>query len=188
MTLLERFNHVQREIGIEGPCNMKDTMLQARELLGIQVWSDDKALPEQLCDVEDVLGLPPPIETIQTLPPGSARIRSPPTHRSYLQKSERRMSQAQISEMMFSGLDTAMFGDGHIESESPSGGMDIIVEESAATPDATTGSAPVVQTKVSPEVLHISARRAQDVQVELVKKEEEEEAEMAAEMEEGSYE
>ena len=35
-------------------------MLQARELLGIQVWSDDKALPEQLCDVEDVLGLPPP--------------------------------------------------------------------------------------------------------------------------------
>ena len=58
----------------------------------------------------------------------------------------------------------------------------------AATPDATTGSAPVVQTKVSPEVLHISARRAQDVQVELVKKEEEEEAEMAAEMEEGSYE
>ena len=79
--------------------------------------------------------------------------------------------------MMFSGFDTAMFGDGHIESESPSGGMDIDAL------DATTGAR---RSDEGAEVLHISARRAQDVQ-ELVKKEEEEEAEMA-EMEEGSYE
>ena len=54
MTLLERFGHVKREIGIDDACNMRETMEQARELLGIAHWTDERALPEQVCDVEDV--------------------------------------------------------------------------------------------------------------------------------------
>lgn len=82
MTLLERFAAVKREIGIDMGCNMLETIRQARDLLGVEVWSD-KALPEQMCDVEDILGLAPPVETIATLPPGPARHISPPTHRTY---------------------------------------------------------------------------------------------------------
>ena len=48
------------------------------------MWSHPTSLPEQICDVEDVLGLAPPSETIATLPPGSARARTPATHPSYL--------------------------------------------------------------------------------------------------------
>jgi hypothetical protein len=82
MTLLERFAAVKREIGIDMGCNMLETIRQARDLLGVEVWSD-KSLPEQMCDVEDILGLAPPVETIATLPPGPARHISPPTHRTY---------------------------------------------------------------------------------------------------------
>lgn len=88
MTLLERFTAVKREIGIDMSCNMIETIKHARDLLGVEVWSD-KSLPEQVCDVEDILGLAPPVETIATLPPGPARQISPPTHRTYTLSSHR---------------------------------------------------------------------------------------------------
>jgi hypothetical protein len=89
MTLLERFSTIRATIGLDDSSNsydapsMIDTLRASRELLGIAKWSDERSLPSQLCDVEDVLGLPPPIETIATLPPGSARARNPATHRTY---------------------------------------------------------------------------------------------------------
>ena len=111
--------------------------------------------------MEDVLGLPPPLETIQTLPPGSARQRQPPTHRSYT-LSHRKMTPSQQA-VMASLLEAPLASIG----------------EAAPMPVSPDASAPVDvgEGKPSAGALRISARTAQLEQEKIVQQEEAEELE-----------
>ena len=163
MTLLDRFAAVRAEIGIDQACNMLQTIELARKLLGVQVWSDTQSLPEQVCDVEDILGLSPPVETIATLPPGPARRISPPTHRTYTLANARTWGSAKGTPAA-SRLPSVIAVNPTVSKplRAPSPSLGPVDGKASAAPAASP--------------MRISARRAMDEMAEALREEEMQEA------------
>ena len=121
----------------------------------------------QVCDVEDILGLSPPVETIATLPPGPARMISPPTHRTYTFANTKTWGSASKSSPAASRLPNVI-------------AVNPTVSKPPRAPSPSLGPADGAAggTSVAPAAspMRISARRAMDEMAEALREEEMEEA------------